>query len=150
MIFQRSHFWLSSTIKRRINAHTFLACTDDLSLFSVHRNGLITNGKHIRDLADTIFGNEDFRFRLRNTSLISYGTAKSIITILGQVYDCDCQSILHTTYTPLIAAIVLAIHIYKHPTTITARVNLEVSCGQRLRCSHLIPLAASLKCNHLH
>lgn len=126
-IFQLLHFWLSNTIKRKL---TLVFCFNVLichRLFSIHRNGLITNSKHIRDLSDTIFRDESFRLRLRTTSLISYGTAKSIITILGQLYDCDCQSILHTTYTPLIAAVVLAIYIYKHPTTITARVNLEVS-----------------------
>lgn len=96
------------------------------SLFSIHRNGLITNSKHIRDLSDTVFRSESYRLRLRNSSLISYGTAKSIVTILGQLYDCECQSILHTTYTPLIAAVVLAIYIYKHPTTTAVQVNLEV------------------------
>lgn len=123
---QRLRFWLFSIIKRKsVLLYVCLLLTFS-SLFSVHRNSLITNSKHIRDLSDTVFKNESFRLRLRTSSLISYGTAKSIITILGQLYDCECHSILHTTYTPLIAAIVLAIYIYKHPSTTTVRVNLEV------------------------
>ena len=98
-------------------------------LFAIHRNALITNAKHIRDLADQAFANKPYRLRLRNGSLICYSTAKSIITLNGHIFDQGKQSVLDTTHTLLLAAIGLAVHTFKHPTTSLVNSDLQV-CSQ--------------------
>jgi len=109
-------------------AVSYLALQYFQTAFLVHRNSLITNRRHVRSIADSVFVDEAYRLRLRNGPFICYGIAKSIITVLGRTYDTYGLSILNSVHAPLIAAIGLAIHIFKHANSSAVKADLEVRC----------------------
>ncbi|KAF4550858.1 Fungal specific transcription factor domain-containing protein 31 [Elsinoe fawcettii] len=107
-------------------AAAFLAMQYYQTLFLVSRNALIVNEKQVQHLIDTKLSKENPALRIRNGKALCSNLVRSIISLLGLIRDNNAQSVFDTVYSPLVAAIGLAISIIRSPSASNARMDLAL------------------------
>jgi len=113
----------------------------------LHRNALLINSQVIKAELDLHFADKPFRFRLRNGQNLCCSAARSIVSILTQVYENDACSALSSSHAPLIAVYVLAIYIIKNPHSGLAKADFEVRPRRRVTQKCAYSRLATSQCN---
>ncbi|PVI05799.1 hypothetical protein DM02DRAFT_668127 [Periconia macrospinosa] len=110
-------------------AMPFLALQYWQTLFIIHRNALLLNPSIISKSADQFCTDKPYKLRIKNGQSICCIAARTIVSILNDIYEHEASSIFMSSYAPLIAVYALDIHIIRNPQLGLARADSEIQAN---------------------